>query len=127
VTAERRTTRSRWTPPLGVGDVRAVVLVLAGYFDGICDFWLHGLVLWSAAYAVGWHAAQERIGLAAPAQPLLLQPATRRRSRPTGVVRGVSVLLFAVTVGSWHRYTWPMTGAIVLVAVTDSRCGGALR
>ena len=115
-TAEPRTTRSRPDLPPGVGDVRVVVLVLAGFFDGISDNWVHGLVLWTAGCVVGWEASQERTGATPPAQPLLPRRATRRRSRVTSAMLVVAALLFAVTVGSWHRYTWPMTAAIVLVA-----------
>ena len=115
--------RYRRALPPGIGDVRVVVLVLAGFFDGISDNWLHGLVLWSAACVVGWEARQESAGAASPEQPLLRRSDAGRRSRITGGVLVVSALAFAVTVGSWHRYTWPMTGAIVLVAVAGLATG----
>ncbi len=103
--------------------MRVIVLVLAGFFDGISDNWLHGLVLWTAAYVVGWEAAQERLGAAPPEQPLLPRSAPGRRSRTTSAVLVVTALLFAATVGSWHRYTWPMTAAIVVVAIAGLAVG----
>jgi drug/metabolite transporter superfamily protein YnfA len=103
--------------------VRFVVLVLAGFFDGISDNWLHGLVLWSAACVVGWEAVQESVGAASPERPLLPRSDAGRRSRITGGVLVVIALAFAVTVGSWHRYTWPMTGAIVLVGIAGLAAG----
>jgi hypothetical protein len=121
--AEPRVPGRRPALPHVIGDWRVVVLVLAGFFDGISDNWLHGLVLWAAACVVGWEAAKERDGSALPGQPLLSRPTTRWRARTSRAVLAVTAMVFAATVGSWQRFTWPMTTAIVLVAVAGLTVG----
>jgi hypothetical protein len=97
--------------------------VLAGFFDGISDNWVHGLVLWAAAAVVGWEAGRERRGTASPDQPLLPHRGPGSRSRGERVVLVGAALLFAGTVSSWHLYTWPITGAVVAVALAGLAVG----
>ena len=92
-----------------------MVLVLAGFFDGISDNWVHGAVLWAAAGAVAWQARQERRAdpSAAVTTPRLWGD---HGSPPRGraALMTVLALAYAVVVGSWHRYTWPTTAAVLV-------------
>ena len=45
------------------------------------------------------------------------------KRRPATLGSHSTALLFATTVGSWQRYTWPMTAAVVLVAVAGLAVG----
>ena len=96
------------------------MLLLAGFFDGISDNWLHGFVLGGAAVLVWWEARRERrapIGQAVATTPVPASATVdpRRSGRaPQLVVAGLG---YAVLVGGWQRYTLPTTIAVVLAAV----------
>jgi len=98
-------------------DPLAWILALAGFFDGISDNWLHAALLMGAAVAVWWDAWLEETGRASPDAPPLVPrgiPVGRRR---LAVLVGCTVaVLYCVVVGSFERYTWPVTVAILLPA-----------
>jgi hypothetical protein len=96
-------------------DPLAWILALAGFFDGISDNWLHALLLIGAAVAVWWDAwltATGRPGV--DAAPLLPDAAPQRRRRAAVLPAVALVVLYAVVVGSFERYTWPVTVAVLL-------------
>lgn len=91
------------------------VLVLAGFFDGISDNWLHALVLLGAAAAVWWDTWYRASGrLTASSRPLLTAGGP---SRPSMVAIALLGVAFSVVVGGFERYTWPPTLAVLMVAV----------
>ena len=100
------------------GDARVSVLLLAGFFDGISDNWVHGIVLWGAAAAVGTEANSERhaAGGIVSTTPVGQADAVSPPSWRAAVIAGLAVT-YAIVVGSWHRYTWPTTAAILLPAL----------
>jgi hypothetical protein len=90
-------------------------LVLAGFFDGISDNWVHALVLWGAAYVVARDVARSARGIAPPtATAMFSGTGPRRRSLLVFVAAAV---VYAVIAGSFDRYTWPITAAVVLPGV----------
>jgi hypothetical protein len=96
-------------------DPLAWILALAGFFDGISDNWLHALLLLGAAVAVWWDewlAVTGRPGVDAP--PLVTDDVPPRRRRTTVVAVWALAVVYAVVVGGFERYTWPVTVAVLL-------------
>jgi hypothetical protein len=96
-------------------DLLVWVLVLAGFFDGISDNWLHALVLLGAAAAVWWDTFARAAGR--PMRPDVPLLHDSEPSRPWRVLIVLTVLAFSVVVGGFERYTWPPTVAVLLPAV----------
>jgi hypothetical protein len=131
----------RGTPVPAAAIVRAggrdpvvVVLVLAGFFDAISGNPIHGLVLGAAAVALAFDEAAGRAdgpswpGLAdRPGSPTIPADGTEPAGSilafsrpPSGLVRlflAAAALAYAVVVGGFARYSWPVTVAIVLVGL----------
>lgn len=98
-----------------VVDPLAWILALAGFFDGISDNWLHALLLLGAAIAVWWDEwliVTGRPGVDAP--PLITGDWASGRRRTVVVAVGAVAIVYAVVVGGFERYTWPVTVAVLL-------------
>lgn len=93
----------------------AVVLWLAGFFDGISDNWVHAAVLWPAAAAVTRDAVRTARGEPAPtARALLRRPEPGRPARRRSLLGTAGVGGYAAMAGTLGRYSWPATAAVVL-------------
>lgn len=92
------------------------ILFLAGLFDGISDNWVHAVVLWAAAILVGRDAERGARGIVLPPAIALF---AARDTWPTGlrVLLAAIAVAYAAIVGSFTRYTWPDTVAVVLPGV----------
>ncbi len=95
------------------------ILFLAGLFDGISDNWVHAALLWFVAGLLGWEALHGR-ALDEPAGRIARRrrfadrwPGARRVWTSLALIGAVSYVWLA---GSFGRYSWPMTAAIVLPA-----------
>lgn len=110
---------------VSVTDPVVAILLLAGFFDGISDNWIHATLLWAVAVALGVDAVRRRWGLggAGPyGRPLFVpspdasEGARAARRFQIGLLVGVLALVYAVIGGGFVRYTWPITVMIVLPA-----------
>ncbi|MFI5100808.1 MAG: hypothetical protein ACHQE5_09905 [Actinomycetes bacterium] len=119
--AARRGLLAAWSDPL------VWVLVLAGFFDGISDNWLHAFVLIGAAVAVWWDTWC-RVG-GRPTRPDVPLLRADQPSRRATVLIALAAVTFSVVVGGFERYTWPPTVAVLLPAVVVLALGwrGPLR
>jgi hypothetical protein len=99
--------------PLQRGIVVAILL-LAGLFDGISGNPIHSILLFGAAGSLVWDAARHR-----SAVPVLEVPTAPpfRPTRGLATVVVLGVLVYAIVVGGFARYSWPMTVAVVVPAV----------
>jgi hypothetical protein len=88
--------------------VAVVALSLAAVVDGISDNWVHGVLLGGAAVAVAVDARKAR-----PGRPLLRAALTP----VAGLLLVAAALTYAVGVGGFRRYTWPVTVAVVVPGV----------
>ena len=95
------------------------ILFLAGLFDGISDNWVHAALLWFVAGLLGWEALHGR-ALDQPAGRIARRwpfadrwPVARQAWTSLALLGAVSYVWLA---GSFGRYSWPMTAAIVLPA-----------
>lgn len=89
------------------------ILFLAGLFDGLSDNWVHALVLWAAAFVVARDKARRARALPDPSPTAMFDGP----GRPSIAMVTVLVLLavaYALVAGSFDRYTWPVTAAVVL-------------
>ena len=104
--------RLQWTAPFR--DLVFVILVLAGIFDGLSGNPIHCLLLFGVAIALGREAVLGRGKqvLGAPAS----QPSTEDRSGRVSVwlVGALLVLTYALLIGSFGRYSWPATAAVLV-------------
>ena len=102
-------------------DPMAWALLLAGLFDGMSDSWVHAVLLFAAAVAVGrdaWYSATGR-----PTRPSVPALRTRDRTRlgrrrspvPT-VLAATAAAGYGIVAGAFERYTWPDTVAILVPA-----------
>lgn len=89
------------------------ILLLAGIFDGISGNPIHSILLFGAAGSLVWDAARHRgvDDVDIPAEP------TPRLTRGFAAVAILGVLVYAIVVGGFGRYSWPMTTAVVIPAV----------
>jgi hypothetical protein len=108
-------------------DVRAAlrdpvvnILLVAGFFDGISDNWIHAAVLWAVAAALAREAARGRRGLDSAIPMATLSERARSadlgRRLLLGLGAAVALIVYAWVAGSFDRYTWPVTVAIVIPA-----------
>lgn len=113
---ERATTAARWR---AIRDPVIPILFLAGLFDGISDNWVHAALLWFVAGLLGWEALHGRAldqpaGRVARRRPFADRwPEARAAWTSLALLGAVSYVWLA---GSFGRYSWPMTAAIVLPA-----------
>jgi len=93
-------------------DPVVVILLLAGFFDGISGNPIHSILLFGAATAIA-HGPDATVATTGGA---LGGSADRRRSVvPVAVAMG---LVFAFVVGGFGRYSWSATSFVVVVAGT---------
>jgi len=90
------------------------VLGLAAFFDGISDNWVHAALLSAVAVAVARDTMLTRKGVTIPEPTAWLR--LERRHRLALVLAGLAVL-YAALAGTWTRYTWPFTVAILLPGI----------
>ena len=91
------------------------ILGLAAFFDGISDNWIHAVLLGSVAAAVGRDAARQSRGIPPPAAiPLLGPPSAASRGRWLALGAMAALAAYAVAAGTFTRYSWPATMAILL-------------
>ena len=90
------------------------ILLLAGFFDGISGNPIHSILLFGAAGSLVWDAARHR-----SAEPVLDVPMAPpiRPTRGLATVAVLGVLAYAIAVGGFARYSWPMTISVVVPAV----------
>src|SRR4029453_17682170 len=102
----------------GLGHPVVLMFLLAGVFDAVAgDPFLHwgtllavgGALAWDTARAAGAAGAERGASAAAAVRPAT----ARRRLRPALILGGVA---YALVAGSFARYTWPATLAVVLPA-----------
>jgi hypothetical protein len=116
-------------------DPVVLVLVLAGFVDGISGNPAHWIVLYGAAFALGRHALLERrasdageLPLATPGlrlggamRDLFADPSDEPRATARRLVfvplALLAALAYAVVVGGFGRYSWPVTTVVVLTGV----------
>ena len=90
----------------GLREPVILILILAGFFDGISGNPIHAIVLGTVALALAFDADRNAAmprgrGTIALRAPRLTIPVT------------VAALLYAVSAGTFGRYSWPATIAIV--------------
>jgi hypothetical protein len=106
-----------------------VVLLLIAGFCVIVGKTLAGVLLLAAAAGLGWDAARTRRRPAAPAAAAASawnrlpegqrgrDPATASRAPPFLLAGLAAGILYAWVVGSFARYSWPATAAVIGLAV----------
>jgi hypothetical protein len=96
------------------------ILFVAGFFDGISDNWIHAAVLWAVAAALAREAARGRRGLDSGPPTAILSERARSVSLGRRILLGlggaIGLIVFVWVAGSFGRYTWPVTVAIVIPA-----------
>ena len=85
------------------------ILLLAGLFDGISGNPIHSILLFGAAGSLVWDAVRH----ADAAVSSIPRP---RPSRGFVAVAVLGVLAYAIVVGGFGRYSWPMTASVVIPA-----------
>ncbi len=128
----RSSLRVRFVSPVVVAlrDPVVVFLLLAGFFDGISGNPIHSLLLFAAALALGWDRnSRARVGDAPAAVgavgggtvaaersvPLAIEE--RASNAVLKVVAVTGVVVYALLVGGFARYSWPATFAVVVVGM----------
>src|SRR5262249_57259593 len=82
-------------------------------FDGISGNPIHSILLFGAAGSLVWDAVRHQGELAAD-----VPTTTRfRPSKGLGALAVLGVLVYAIVVGGFARYSWPMTVSVVIPAV----------
>jgi len=113
---ERATAAAGWR---AIRDPVIAILLLAGLFDGISDNWIHAALLWFVAGLLGWEALHGK-ALDEPAGGIARTgPIGRRWAGERRVWRLVALagaVAYVWLAGSFGRYSWPMTVAIVVPA-----------
>ena len=89
------------------------ILLLAGIFDGISGNPIHSILLFGAAGSLVWDAVRH-----GSAEPVVEVPITAplRPTRGFVAVAALGVLAYAIVVGGFGRYSWPMTASVVIPA-----------
>jgi hypothetical protein len=108
--------------PTRFAAVAVPILLLAGFFDGIADNWIHSLILWTVAVGVGADGLRSR-GPTPPGKA----SATYGRESPwlSGWPRGwrlvgavaaavAGLAIYGYWGGHFQRYSWPETALIVV-------------
>lgn len=106
-----------------------VILLLTATFTAISGRLLNGVLLATVAIALAWDAARHpdraqepaRTEITVPAPSVQAQagrPVRTGRARPLVIAAWLAAgALYAVVVGSFTRYSWPATAAVIGVAV----------
>jgi hypothetical protein len=95
-------------------DPVVVFLLLAGFFDGISGNPIHSILLFSAAVALAWDAT---VGARTGRPAVMPRPAAgATKGRPLTPLVMLGALIYAAVVGSFGRYSWPATAAVVVPA-----------
>ena len=89
-----------------------VILVLAAIGDGISGNPIHCLLLLGAAIALGREAMLGRAGEVLPAPASAA--ADREGSAALRITGLLFILVFALLVGGFGRYSWPTTVAVLI-------------
>lgn len=86
------------------------ILLLAGIFDGISGNPIHSILLFGAAGSLVWDAVRRRDEqeIATVARP--------RPGKGVATIAVLGVLAYAIVVGGFGRYSWPMTVSVVIPA-----------
>jgi hypothetical protein len=111
----------RRRPLGGLRDPVVIVLLLIAFFSAISGKPLDGLLMLLVAVGLAWDAwASSRRAPPAPADdepsgpPAAPEPAPRRGVRLLTAIAGVAgAVCYAVIVGSFSRFSWPATVAVV--------------
>lgn len=96
----------------GLRDPVVVILLVAGFFDAISGNPIHAVVLGTVALALAFDAERNAEMPRSDARGGRVLRTAGGRSLFTGVVA-----VFAVSAGTFGRYSWPATVAIVLPGV----------
>jgi hypothetical protein len=102
-------------PRAAVREPVVLILLLAGFFDGISGNPLHAMVLGAAAIALSADAARERSMITPAGRGFAIDLAYLRR-KSLWPVFAVAVLGYAAVAGGFERYSWPGTIAVVVPA-----------
>jgi len=121
-------------PALSVGlaavatDVTVWILVLAAFFDGVSDNWVHAILLTAVSVLVARDAVLAVRGVDAPESVALL-PGSGHLTRRQGLGLLLVAVAYSAVAGAWGRYTWPDTFAILVPGVAVLMVGwrGSLR
>ncbi len=104
-------------------DIVVVILMLAATFDGLSGNWVHAILLYATAVALGRDAVRRHSVALQSAESTVSAPGStvayddpRSQARRLVMVPAalVAVLAYAVIVGGFARYSWPTTVAIVI-------------
>jgi hypothetical protein len=93
-----------------------LILLLIAFFTTISGKPLDGFLMLTVATLLVWDAARTRLGylqVRAPSAARAPVPPARRRGLLVGVSWMSAGLIYAGTVGSFKRYSWPATAAVV--------------
>jgi hypothetical protein len=102
----------------GVRQPIVAILLLISFFTVLSGKPLDGLLLVIVAAALAWDAGlQSRPPTDPPAKELARQSAWRLRSHPPRLrlvaIGSAAAVIYALTVGSFTRYSWPATAGVV--------------
>ena len=102
----------------GVRQPIVAILLLISFFTVLSGKPLDGLLLVMVAVALAWDAGlQARQPPNSPAKELAIQNAWRLRSHPPRLrpvaIGSAAAVIYALTVGSFTRYSWPATAGVV--------------
>ena len=95
----------------GLREPVVVILLLAGFFDGISGNPIHAVILGTVAVALAFDPDRDAV------TPRPVGGATAWRSRGWTVVALAVALNYAVAAGTFGRYSWPATVVIILPGV----------
>jgi hypothetical protein len=95
-------------------DPVVLILLLAGFFDGVSGNAIHSILLFSAAFALTWESMGNRAPVPSPGPVSHLSSLAGIPVIRAGLA--ASALAFAVIVGRFGRYSWPATVPVALVA-----------
>lgn len=107
----------------GVRQPIVAILVLISFFTVLSGKPLDALLLVTVAMALAWDAGMNsRQAAGSSAQESAQQGAWRLRSRPPGLrlvtVGSAAAVVYALTVGSFTRYSWPATAGVVSIGAS---------
>jgi hypothetical protein len=101
----------------GLGQPIVLILLLIAFFTTISGKPLDGFLMLTVASLLVWDAARTRLGyqqMRMPGAALAPAPPARRSRRLlVGGSWASAGLVYAGIVGSFKRYSWPATGAVV--------------
>jgi hypothetical protein len=101
-------------PRVAVREPVVLILLLAGFFDGISGNPVHATVLATAAIALSVDAARDR-SMVAPGWGAGVDLAFGRRRVLWPALAAIAIG-YAIVAGGFERYSWPGTIAVILPA-----------